>query len=276
VYFIGMKPERLRQTFFKSLGSVLPFQQLADLLPDIALFVKDRRGRFIMQNRRACEYCGVASELETIGKTDFDFFPRDRATVYVEGDRRVMETGVPIINAIGPAPELEGSDRLIIYSKLPLRDPQGRVIGIAGIHREVAGTRITPQSFGRLAVALQYLHTHYGEAITVPRLAKMVGISQSQFERRFHRLFGETPSQYLQRVRVNGACRLLAETDWSITKIALETGFYDHSHFSHMFSRLMGISPFAYRKRHVPDPNLDWRFGIPAKTPSGRCRRQAG
>lgn len=40
-------------------------------------------------------------------------------------------TGVPIINAVAPAPEQEGSDRLIIYSKVPLYDRKHRIIGIA-------------------------------------------------------------------------------------------------------------------------------------------------
>jgi AraC-like DNA-binding protein len=66
-------------------------------------------------------------------------------------------------------------------------------------------------------------------------------------------LFGATPRQYLQRVRVNAACRLLAETEKKITEIALEVGFFDHSHLSRTFSRLMGVSPLAYRKAHMPE-----------------------
>jgi AraC-like DNA-binding protein len=219
----------------------------------VAFFMKDREGRFILQNRRSCEYCRVATDNETIGKTDYDFYPHDRATMYVEGDQQVMRTGVPIINAIAPAPEEEGSDRLIIYSKYPLYDREGKIIGLAGIHREVEGTRATPKSYGRLSRAVQHIHAHYNQPLSAGNLATMVGISQSQFERLFRRLFGANPSQYLLRVRVNAASRLLAETSKSITDIALETGFYDHSHFSRTFSRLMGMAPLAYRKRHVPE-----------------------
>jgi len=248
-----MNREKFKQDFLDRLAYVQPFQQLLDLLPDVAFFMKDREGRFVMHNRRGYEYCRVASELETIGRTDYDFYPKDRADMYVEGDRRVMRTGVPIINEIAPAPEEEGSDKLIIYSKVPLRDRRGRVIGIAGIHREIEGLRAAPKSYDRLSKAVQHLHVNHAKPVSTRQLAVMVGISHSQFDRRFRKLFGTTVRQYLLRIRVHAACRLLTHSDKSITEISLEVGFYDHSHFTRTFSRLMGIAPLAYRKRHQPE-----------------------
>lgn len=247
-----MNREKFRQDFLRRLDAVPPLQQLFDLLPDVTFFMKDRQGRFIMRNRHGCEYCQVSSERELIGKTDHDFHPKARADMYVKGDQKVIRTGEPIINAIEPAPEEDGSDRLIICSKIPVRDRQGRVIGIAGIHREVEGFRATPKSYGRLSEAVQHLHTHYAKPLTTRQLAKMVGVSSSQFARRFQKLFNATLRQYLLRVRVRAASRLLAQTDKSITEIAMEVGFYDHAHFSRTFSRLMGMGPLAFRKNHQP------------------------
>ena len=212
--------------------------------------MKDRKGRFVMHNRRGYEYCQVASELDSIGKTDYDFYPKDRADLYVEGDRQVMRTGIPIINAIAPAPEEEGSDKLIIYSKVAVRDRQGRVIGIAGIHREVEGLRTTPKSYGRLSRAVQHLHTHYAEQITARQLAAMAGVSVSQFDRLFRKLFRTTLRRYILLTRVRAACRLLSHSDKSITDIALNVGFYDHAHFTRTFSKFMGVAPLAYRRQH--------------------------
>lgn len=247
-----MDREAFRQAFLRQLDGVQAFHQLLDLLPDVAFFMKDRKGRFVMHNQRGYEYCRVASELETIGRTDHDFYPRDRADLYVEGDRQVMRTGVPIINAIAPAPEEEGSDKLIVYSKVPLRDRRGRIIGVAGIHREVEGAREAPTSYDRLSRAVQHMHAHFARPLTTRKLAAMVGISHSQFDRRFRKLFGTTPRQYLLRIRIHAACRALAHSDQNITDLALAVGFYDHSHFTRTFRRLMGIAPRAYRKRHLP------------------------
>jgi AraC-like DNA-binding protein len=248
-----MNTERFRKAFLRRVGDLRPFQQLLDLLPDVAFFMKDRRGRFVMHNRRACEYCRVGSEAETIGKTDYDFFPPDRAKMYVEGDRQVMTSGVPIINAIAPAPEEAGSDRLVVYSKVPVKDRRGRIIGVAGIHREIEGLRAAPRTWGRLSRAVQIIHQRYAEPLSTRELAAVAGLSRSQFDRHFGRLFGSAPREYLLRVRVNAAARLLAASDDKTTSIALATGFYDHSHFSRTFHRIMGVSPQVYRRRHTPE-----------------------
>lgn len=247
-----MNPEQFKSRFLQRLGDHRPFQQLLDLLPDVAFFMKDRQGRFVMHNRRSLEYCRVELEAETIGKTDFDFWPSDRAKMYVAGDREVMKTGIPIINAIAPAPEDAGSDRLIIYSKVPVRDRHGKIIGVAGTHRAIEGVRAPTANFGRLSKAVQHLHQNFAEPMSTTQLAGIAGLSRSQFERVFRRLFGTSPMEYLLRVRVNAACRKLEDTNAKCTDIALECGFYDHSHFSRMFQRFMGMPPQTYRQRHNP------------------------
>ncbi|WP_420196904.1 PAS domain-containing protein [Chthoniobacter flavus] len=97
--------------------------------------MKDREGRFVALNRQGCDYCGVKSEREALGKTDCDFFPQTRAAEYMADDRVVMKTGRSILNRVEPAPEREGSPHLVITNKIPLRDGQGRVVGVAGFSR---------------------------------------------------------------------------------------------------------------------------------------------
>ncbi len=248
-----MNTDLFKHEFVKRLGGTEMFEQLLDLLPDVAFYMKDSQSRFIMSNRRNNEICHVASEFELIGKTDYDFFPWDRADLYVKRDRQVMRTGVPTINVVSPAPEEEGSNHLIIGSKFPLKDRNGKIIGVAGIHRSVDGARAAPKSYGPFSKALQYIHENYSQPINTRKIASMVGMSHRQFNRRFQRFFNTSLCQYLMRVRINAACRLLTETDHSVTGIAGEAGFYDQSHFSRTFTRLMGLSPLKYRKRHIPD-----------------------
>ena len=253
MYFNTMNARQFKHAFLRRLGGIETFEQLMDLLPDVAFYVKDRKSRFVMSNRRHNEICHAASEFHVIGKTDYDFFPRDRADLYVERDRQIMKTGVPTINVVSPAPEEEGSNRLIIGSKFPLKDRKGNIIGVAGIHRSVDETHVAPQSYGPFSKAVQYIHEHYREPINTHKIASMVGLSHRQFNRRFQRFFNTSLCQYLMRVRINAACRLLAETDHSVTGIAGEVGFYDQSHFSRTFTRLMGLSPLKYRRRHIPE-----------------------
>jgi len=61
-------------------------------------------------------------------------------------------------------------------------------------------------------------------------------------------VFHITPTRHILNVRVRTACKLLSTTNNTIVSIALETGFYDHSHFVRNFRKVMGLSPSAYRK----------------------------
>ena len=243
-----MNTSRFQSDFLSQIGDLTPFRQLLDLVPDVAFFMKDRAGRFVMHNRRACEYCQVNHERETLGKTDYDFFPKDRAALYVQGDQEVIQSGKPIINAIAPAPE--NSDKMIVYSKVPVTGKNGRVIGVAGIHRIVDGLRDTPHWYGRFSKVIDHIHKHYGEELDLGGLATKAGVSQSQLERRFRQLLGTSPGEYILRVRISASRALIEATDRTIADIALAVGFYDHSHFTRTFRRMMSCSPKQYRDHH--------------------------
>ena len=247
-----MTPERFQREFLARIGDLAPFRHLLDLVPDVAFFMKDCDGRFVLQNRRACEFCQANHERETLGKTDYDFFPKDRAALYVQGDQEVMQNGRPIINAIAPAPE--NSDKMIVYSKVPVKGRDGRVIGVAGIHRIVDGLRDTPQWYGRFSKVIDHIHKHYGEELDIGGLAALAGVSQSQLERRFIQLLGTSPGEYILRVRVSASRALLETSDRTIADIALTVGFYDHSHFTRTFKRMMSCSPRTYRDHHRQQP----------------------
>jgi AraC-like DNA-binding protein len=246
--------------------------QLLDLLPDVGFFIKDQRGRFQFNNRRACETCGVGSEAETLGRTDHDFWPKARADIYAEGDRAVLAHGTPIINAIEPEPGGVDSGCLIIVSKVALRDRRGRIIGVAGIHRRVDGQHAPPRTYDRLARAMEVLHQRYTEPLDSAGLARLAGLSRSQFDRHFQRLFGTTAHEYLLRLRVEAACRRLETEDTPLTELALTLGFYDHSHFSRTFQRLMGLRPSEYRRRRTGSTRRPEGPGARKPAPVTRAR----
>lgn len=224
--------------------------RLFELLPDVSFFIKDRQGRFMALNRRGCDYCGVRHEREAFGRTDHDFFPRSRARAYAQDDRAVMAGGEPIINRLESAPEAEGSPHLVFTSKLPLRDRQGRIIGVAGFSRQIQQVRAPHTTEARLAGIIEHMHRHPEQTRPGRELARMAGLSQSQFDRCFRRAFNTSPRQYLLRVRVEAACRRLSDTDDTAAAIAQDLGFYDHAHLARSFRRIMGVTPTDYRSRH--------------------------
>lgn len=226
--------------------------RLFDYLPDMSFFIKDRQGRFMAVNSRGCDYCGVKHEKDAIGKTDLDFFPRSRAIEYQEDDETVMSTGKAIVNRLESAPEAEGSPRLVITSKMPLRDAAGNIIGIAGFSRQVEQTRSQGSGEARFARVIEHMHRQPDTTLSSAAMARMCGLSQSQFDRSFRRVFGTSARQYLLRVRVEAACRRLAETEDTVAALAAELGFFDHAHFTRCFRSIMGLTPAQYRQQRVP------------------------
>jgi len=239
-----------KQLFLNSVDWMEVTRQLSELLPEEAFFIKDRQGRFMMQNHRLEENCRVTREKDPSGLTDDDFWSKEKVRSYVEGDRQVMKSGKPIVNELAPAPEEAGSNNMILYSKFPIKDHDGVIIGVGGFYKLIADKDSTATSLGNLYKAIQKMQQDYAENFTTKELAHLCGLSASQLERRFRKVLGYSPHEYLMKVRVRSACRVLEQTNWTIARIAQDCGFYDHSHFSHTFSRLMGISPSAYRKSH--------------------------
>ena len=246
-----MKYTSLRDAFFKRLGPAEQVFELFELLPGLSFFVKDRQGRFMALNQRGCEYCGVASEAEALGRTDYDFFPEQRAGEYRADDLAVMESGEAIINRIESAPEDAGSPRLVMTTKIPVRDGQRRVIGVAGFSRQIERIQTLSGTVDAFSRVMEYLHTHYAEDLSTEKLAARAGLSISHFERRFRSAFGSSPRQYLVRVRIENAAELLRNTNQTVSEIAQSCGFYDHAHFSRSFRKIMHQAPSEYRSRRT-------------------------
>ena len=88
-----------------------------------------------------------------------------------------------------------------------------------------------------------------GHRINVNDVANLTRLSRRQLERRFRKTFQTSPRSYLIRMRILAACDLLENAEQSVTEVALEVGFYDHSDFSRQFRRIIGQSPTDYRRQ---------------------------
>lgn len=105
----------------------------------------------------------------------------------------------------------------------------------------------------KLQPALNFIHTHYQEKITLPMLASCVFLSVSEFCRAFKSLTGISPIAYLVRHRIQQSCITLSQTTLSVSEIALSHGFNSISYFNRTFVKLIGMTPSAYRKNSKVD-----------------------
>ena len=93
----------------------------------------------------------------------------------------------------------------------------------------------------------EYMETHISENIELPMLATVADLSVYHFAREFKRSTGVTPHHYLVSKRVERAKDMLARTDYSLTEIALATGFSDQSHLARHFRQMIGATPGQFR-----------------------------
>ena len=109
---------------------------LVDHLPD-AIYVKDSLGRKTLANKADVRNQGRASEAEVVGRDDFEFFAPDVAARFREDDLRVITTGQPVIDREESYTDFLGIPRWLRTTKLPLRDGDGRVVGLVGVGHDI-------------------------------------------------------------------------------------------------------------------------------------------
>jgi len=110
-------------------------QVLFDNIPD-AVYFKDKNNRIVKANRFYLEGLGLSKDA-IIGRTDFDFFPYEQAKQMFEDDRRVLESGIPIVGKIEKTLLSNGTWNQVITTKLPMYDRTGKIIGTMGTTRDM-------------------------------------------------------------------------------------------------------------------------------------------
>lgn len=103
-----------------------------------------------------------------------------------------------------------------------------------------------------LSRAKDLADARYAETVTVDEMARVAGLSRSQFSLRFKEAFGESPHQYLLTRRLERAAALLRTTDWSVATVCVSVGLSSVGSFTTSFGRMYGMSPTEYRRAYPP------------------------
>ena len=114
---------------------------------------------------------------------------------------------------------------------------------------ETLRTRPMPVSRGILAAA-DIISQHYRRDLKLTEVAGEVYMAPTYFSTLFHKETGETFVEYVNRVRVDRACRQMMTTEEaSIEEIAARVGFPSTNHFFRLFKRMTGDTPGQFRQR---------------------------
>lgn len=108
-------------------------------------------------------------------------------------------------------------------------------------------TPVPPEDSG-LVKSLDYMNDHLLRPMTLQQLAKVAGHSVSHYRRLFKTAFGESPINYLIRLRIRKACQMLERERMPVAEVSARCGFTDNNYFSRQFNQVMGQSPRRYRE----------------------------
>lgn len=105
-------------------------------VPD-RIYFKDSESRFILVNDAMAALFGLEKPEDVVGKTDFDFFSPDHASVALRDEQRVMLTGRSMVGRVEKETFPDGRVEWVSTTKMPMRDAQGNIVGTFGISRVV-------------------------------------------------------------------------------------------------------------------------------------------
>lgn len=128
-------------------------------LPDL-LYVKDTESRFLLANQATAAAMGVSSSAELIGKTDFDFHPRELAEAFHNDEQKIIHTGQPLVSRDEHIREQDGKTRWMLTTKVPLVAENGDVAGIIGIGRNVTALKNLESELRQAQQDLEFKAAH--------------------------------------------------------------------------------------------------------------------
>lgn len=133
-----------------------------------AIFWKDRQGRFLGGNQNFLNDTNTLILENLIGKTDFDVWSRrEDAESFVRVDREVMERGTPMLDIEEPLLRPDGQQRMLLTSKVPIRNEHGDVTGLLGIYADITERKQMELDLQKAKEAADAAARAKGEFLTV-------------------------------------------------------------------------------------------------------------
>jgi len=169
---------------------------ILDNMPDY-IFVKDAQSRFLMTNPAHLRELGARTVQDVIGKTDFEFFDRERAEQYYNDEQHVIATGQPLLNREEPVYHGQSKRRWVLTTKVPLRDRTGRITGLVGISRDITVRKEAQDAFQRTSQQLiEERNMFVGGRVVVLKWQNTAGWPVEYVSPNVTALLGYTPGDF--------------------------------------------------------------------------------
>ena len=225
---------------------------LFETLINVMFSVKDLDGRYVEVNSAFVRRTGKRSKRDVVGTKATDHFVAALANRYEEQDREVFETGEPLLDQLELIRRPNGDLGWYLTTKLPVANQADRsaLVGLVSVSRDLYAPSEENIALERLQKVVAHVRENLQSTIRASTMAEVAQCSESQLERRMRRVFGLSATQYVLRVRVDAAAKLLVETETSLAEIATACGFYDQPNFTRRFARLTNATPAQFRSEN--------------------------
>jgi AraC-like DNA-binding protein len=240
-----------REQFLKEIAPESHFYRVIDGLPDTYFFVKNRLGQTLFCSANLPHNHGLRSESEMIGKTDVELTPGALADKYLLDDAEIYRTGEPLNPQIEICIDHVGLPNWYRTCKYPVKNRNGKVIGIMGTFQLANIDYQKDPIRGQLEAARSMLGNHLLEFPGIHVLANCSNMSVRNFQRVFKKTFGNSPYTYWMKLRIRAASELLRSKRLSLIQVSSQLGFYDQSSFTKHFRRHVGETPRAFALKHL-------------------------
>ena len=151
----------------------MSLKKLIDLVPD-TLWLKDADSRFLIANDATARQNGFLSSEDLIGKTDHDLHPPEAAEKFFEIERRIVETGEPLIDSEETVISPDGRKVWLSSTKVPFRGEGGEVVGLFGISRDITMRKFAERLRDGQAQILEMIATNAPLADVLDHLARLI------------------------------------------------------------------------------------------------------
>jgi len=118
-----------------------------DMLPD-PIYAKDLESRFVLGNISLAQFLKVGNPENLIGKSDKDFYPQEKAAGFRNDELAVLNGGA-MFNEEESFNSPDGTQRFVLSTKVPLKDADGKIIGLVGIGRDITERKRAEEKFDR-------------------------------------------------------------------------------------------------------------------------------